>query len=44
MATTALVISGGGSRAAFAVGVLKYIFSHRPDINFDFFVELAPVH
>lgn len=37
MATTALVISGGGSRAAFAVGVLKYIFSHRPDINFDFF-------
>ncbi|SEW30509.1 patatin-like phospholipase family protein [Chitinophaga arvensicola] len=37
MATTALVISGGGSRAAFAVGALKYLYSQHPDINFDFF-------
>lgn len=32
---TALVISGGGSKGAFAVGVVKYIFENRPDIKFD---------
>lgn len=37
MATTALVISGGGSRAAFAVGALKYLHSQHPTITFDFF-------
>ncbi|MFX1703784.1 patatin-like phospholipase family protein [Chitinophaga sp. CC14] len=37
MATTALVISGGGSRAAFAVGALKYLYSQQPAIEFDFF-------
>ncbi|HWV65587.1 patatin-like phospholipase family protein [Chitinophaga sp.] len=37
MATTALVISGGGSRAAFAVGALKYLYSLQPTIDFDFF-------
>lgn len=35
MAKTALVISGGGSKGAFAVGVLKYIKQNRPDIIFD---------
>lgn len=35
MATTALVISGGGSKGAFAVGVLKSMFQHRPDLVFD---------
>ncbi|PSL50170.1 patatin-like phospholipase [Chitinophaga niastensis] len=37
MAKTALVISGGGSRGAFAVGVLKYLYAHRRDIQFDLF-------
>lgn len=32
---TALVISGGGSKGAFAVGVLKYIFENHPEIKFD---------
>jgi NTE family protein len=32
---TALVISGGGSKGAFAVGVVKYIFENRPSIKFD---------
>jgi len=35
MPKTALIISGGGSKGAFAVGVLKFIFSQRPDIRFD---------
>lgn len=35
MSRTALIISGGGSKGAFAVGVLKFIFSQRPDIRFD---------
>jgi NTE family protein len=37
MATTALVISGGGSRGAFAVGALKYLSTHHPSITFDLF-------
>jgi len=37
MATTALVISGGGSRAAFAVGALKHLYSRQPAIDLDFF-------
>lgn len=32
---TALVISGGGSKGAFAVGVVKHIFENRPEIKFD---------
>ena len=32
---TALVISGGGSKGAFAVGVVKYIFENHPEIKFD---------
>lgn len=35
MAKTALVVSGGGSKGAFAVGVVKYIRENRPDIKFD---------
>lgn len=35
MAKTALVMSGGGSKGAFAVGVLKYIKENRTEINFD---------
>ncbi|TWF45579.1 patatin-like phospholipase [Chitinophaga polysaccharea] len=35
MAKTALVISGGGSRSAFAVGALKYLYAQRPAIEFD---------
>lgn len=36
MAKTALVVSGGGSKGAFAVGVLKYIHEHvRPVDQFD---------
>lgn len=35
MSRTALIISGGGSKGAFAVGVLKFIFSQRPNIRFD---------
>ncbi|RFS24593.1 patatin-like phospholipase family protein [Chitinophaga silvatica] len=37
MAKTALVLCGGGSRAAFAVGALKYIHSQRSPIQFDIF-------
>ncbi|HEY9256957.1 patatin-like phospholipase family protein [Chitinophaga sp.] len=37
MATTALVISGGGSRGAFAVGALKYLYAQQPTIAFDLF-------
>jgi NTE family protein len=32
---TALVISGGGCKGAFAVGVVKHIFENIPEINFD---------
>jgi NTE family protein len=35
MAKTALVMSGGGSKGAFTVGVLKFIKEQRPEINFD---------
>jgi len=35
MGKTALVVSGGGSRGAFAVGVVKYLAENRPDIQFD---------
>lgn len=35
MGKTALVVSGGGSKGAFAVGVIKYITENRPDIQFD---------
>ncbi len=34
----ALVISGGGSKGAFAVGVLKKLFSDYPALDFDIFV------
>ncbi len=34
----ALVISGGGSKGAFAVGVLKKLFNEYPDLDFDLFV------
>lgn len=37
MAKTALVVSGGGSKGAFAVGVIKYLTENRPDIKFDTF-------
>jgi predicted acylesterase/phospholipase RssA len=35
MAKNALVISGGGAKGSFAVGVLKYILLNKPDIKFD---------
>jgi predicted acylesterase/phospholipase RssA len=35
MGKTALVVSGGGAKGAFAVGVVKYITENRPDIKFD---------
>lgn len=35
MSKTALVISGGGSKGAFAVGVLKYMKEKKPEITFD---------
>lgn len=34
----ALVISGGGSKGAFAVGVLKRLFSEYPNLDFDILV------
>jgi len=37
MSKTALAISGGGSKGAFAVGVLKYIKQNKPEISFDIF-------
>lgn len=37
MAITALVISGGGSRGAFAVGALKYLYAQHPAVTFDLF-------
>jgi NTE family protein len=38
MAKTALVISGGGSKGAFAVGVVKELAHSFPDISFDILV------
>lgn len=38
MPKTALVISGGGSKGAFAVGVLKAIFQHAPNLYFDMMI------
>lgn len=35
MGKNALVISGGGAKGSFAVGVLKYILLNKPDIRFD---------
>lgn len=35
MAKKALIISGGGSKGAFAVGVLKYIAQNKPELKFD---------
>ena len=35
MAKNALVISGGGAKGSFAVGVLKYILLNKPEIKFD---------
>jgi len=37
MGKTALVVSGGGSKGAFAVGVIKYIQANLPAIKFDTF-------
>ena len=34
----ALVISGGGCKGAFAVGFLKRIFEHWPNLTFDIYV------
>ena len=34
----ALVISGGGSKGAFAVGVLKQLFATYPNLDFDIYV------
>ncbi len=38
MSKTALVISGGGSKGAFAVGVLKAVFQHNPGLTFDMLI------
>jgi NTE family protein len=35
MAKTALVVSGGGAKGAFAIGVIKYMTAHHPEIQFD---------
>jgi len=37
MSKHALVINGGISRGAFAVGAIKKIFEHRPELDFDIF-------
>ena len=34
----ALVISGGGSKGAFAVGILKRLFNEYPNLDFDILV------
>lgn len=36
--STALVISGGGSKGAFAVGVIKAMFRQRPGLSFDMLI------
>lgn len=38
MSKTALVISGGGSKGAFAVGALKAMYQHTPSLKFDILV------
>lgn len=38
MSKTALVISGGGSKGAFAVGVLKAMYQRNPTLNFDLLI------
>jgi len=38
MAKRALVISGGGSKGAFAVGILKNLSANYPQITFDIFI------
>lgn len=38
MRKAALVISGGGSKGAFAVGAVKFLAEHHPDINFEVLV------
>src|SRR5215213_4103372 len=38
MGKKALVISGGGSKGAFAVGVVKHLAENFPEIKFDIFV------
>lgn len=38
MSKTALVISGGGSKGAFAVGALKAIFQRTPQMKFDILI------
>jgi NTE family protein len=38
MAKTALVISGGGSKGAFAVGVVRQLANEFPDLSFDILV------
>lgn len=38
MAKKALVVSGGGSKGAFAVGVLKNLAANFPDIDFDIII------
>src|SRR5437868_3035350 len=34
----ALVVSGGGSKGAFAIGVIKRLFDEFPELEFDIFV------
>ncbi len=36
--STALVVSGGGSKGAFAVGVIKQLLADQPGLQFDIFV------
>lgn len=31
----ALILSGGGAKGAFSIGVLEYIYENRPDLTFD---------
>ena len=38
MAKRTLVISGGGCKGAFAVGVIRNLAANFPDISFDIFV------
>lgn len=38
MSKTALVISGGGSKGAFAVGALKAMYQRNPDLKFDILI------
>ncbi len=38
MGKTALVVSGGGSKGAFAAGVIKRLAQEFPDINFDILI------